>query len=124
MSHIERVRVSVTTTGNAGSATGSADTEAVNGFYLGAYLNYHASAPGTTDVTISTQNPSNGNLQVISNANTDAFVSCLNQAQDAAGAAITASFVQRPVSGNVRVALAQCDALTDALVADLYFLIP
>ena len=46
-------RVAVTTTGSAGSATGSTNTDvAVTGYILCILLDYHASAPATTDVTI------------------------------------------------------------------------
>lgn len=122
MSKITVHRVSITTTGSAGSATGSADTPAVNGFYLGAYLNFHASAPATTDTTIAGVNPTVGNIQVLTDTNSDAYYSSTIAAKTAAGAAVTNGFVHQPISGTVRVSLAQCDALTDALVADLYFL--
>lgn len=122
MSKITVHRVNITTTGEAGSATGQADTPAVNGFYLGAYLNFHASAPATTDTTIAGINPTIGNIQVLTDTNSDAYYSSTIAAKTAAGAAVTNGFVHQPVSGNVRVSLAQCDALTDALVADLYFL--
>lgn len=115
-------KVSVTTAGSSGSATGSADCEAVNGFYLGAYLDFHASAPATTDTTISAQAPAHGTIQVISNSATDGYRPALVNALDAAGAAISGVYSNYPVSGSVRVALAGCDALTDAVTAYLYFL--
>lgn len=46
-------KVTVTTTGSAGSAAGTGDTEVVvNGRVSRVDVNYHASAPATTDVTI------------------------------------------------------------------------
>lgn len=47
--------VTITTTGSAGSATGSGSTtEIVNGVLYALYLNYHASASATTKLVIQT----------------------------------------------------------------------
>lgn len=43
---------SITTTGADGSATGTITTEPLSGFLEAVKLDYHASAPGTTDVTL------------------------------------------------------------------------
>lgn len=123
MSKIIRHRVSITTTGTAGNATGSADTPLVNGFYLGAYLDF-TSAPSTTDTTIAGINPTLGNIQVLTDTNTDGYYSSTIAAKTAAGAAVTNGHLYQPVAGQVRVSIAQGDAVTDLLVADLYFLVP
>ena len=53
MSEIYTQQVSITTTGSAGSASGSGYLTGIVGFLLDVYLNYHASCPATADVTIS-----------------------------------------------------------------------
>src|SRR4030067_904754 len=44
--------VSITTTGVAGSATGSGTIEECHGFMLDVFLNWHASAPATSVVKV------------------------------------------------------------------------
>lgn len=107
---------SVTTTGSAGSATGTATINVTKWGYLEwIYLDFHASAPNTTDTTIAHGGtPPGGNILVVSNSKTDAIYYPRAGAVDAAGAAITNSAVRIPVGGPITVSLAQCDALTDA----------
>lgn len=115
-------QVNVTTTGTAGSATGSTTTGTINGFLIGVYLNYHASAPATTDATLAYATPHTGSIIVASNTATDAFHLPRKQASDATAAAITGVYDVVPVSGTLTLSLAQCDALTDAVVAYIYYL--
>lgn len=121
MSEIFIVTVKITTTGGAGAATGSDTTIPVQGFLLDAYLNYHASAPATTDVTIS--DPTFGNIVVKSNNATDVWLAPRKQTCDAA-AADSGQYDLVPVNGPITVAVAQADALTDCLVATLRFITP
>ena len=114
--------VSVTTTGSAGSATGSGTTSyPIIGEILGIYLNFHASAPATTDTTIATTNAPVFNILVVSNSATDAYKAPRSGAVDAANAAITNSNVPFVVADTITVSLAQCDALTGAVVATIWY---
>lgn len=117
MSEICEAVVRVTTTGSAGVATGQADSEALNGELLDIYIDFHASAPATTDTTISMQAPARGNLLVVTNSVTDGLFVPRAKPVDNANVAITNAHDRFALNGAVRVALAQCDALTDAVVA-------
>ena len=118
---MDRLRVmtwTVTTTGGAGSASGNADSPSpITGEVLAVYVDYHASAPATTDLTLKTKGdtPPSYNIIVISNSATDAYKAPRSGAVDAANAAITNSFVPFAVSDKLNCALAQSDALTDAV---------
>lgn len=119
---IEQVVIPVTTTGSAASATGSAVSGAINGFLLDIYLDFHASAPATTDTTIAFDEPDLGNILVITNSATDALHAPRKQASDSAGAAISGSYDLLPINGNVSVSVAGSDALTNAVVVRIRYL--
>jgi len=121
-SEIATETVSVTTTGSAGTATGSAVSGELNGFLLDIYLDFHASAPATTDTTIAHTEPTMGNILVVSNSATDALITPRAKAVDSANAAITNSHDKVPLDGTVTISLAECDALTNALVARIRYL--
>jgi hypothetical protein len=114
--------ITVTTTGSAGAATGSATSNAINGLILGVYLDFHASAAATTDTTVAYGTPAHGNLVVVTSSKTDGFHLIRKQTTDVAGAAITGVYDLYPVAGTLTVSLAECDALTAALVATVYYL--
>ena len=113
---IDVFTINVTTTGTAGAATGSTTSGLIQGAILDVYLNFHASAPATTDTTIALASPG-GNVLVVSNSATDALIAPRAKCVDNANAAITNSFDYFYVNGSLTVSLAQSDALTDALVA-------
>ena len=111
----------VTTTGSAGSASGSATINVEKWGYLEwVYLDFHASAPATTDTTIAHGGtPPGGNIMVKSNSATDALFFPRAGAVDSSAAAITNSAARIPVGGPITVSLAQCDALTGAVTCYL-----
>lgn len=123
--------IAVTTTGSAGSATGSTTSPRIVGEILGIDVNYHASAPGTTDLTIAADGVSGGqaarNILVITNSATDAYKVPMAPVVDAANAAslyaAAGEPVERPmvVNGTVTVSLAGCDALTNAAVVTIHY---
>jgi hypothetical protein len=116
---IVAIPIRVTTTGSAGSASGTGQSAGpVVGRVLGAYYNFHASAPATTDTTLRTKGSAapSYNLHVISNSATDLFATIAAKPVDNANAAITNAHVPFPVADYLEVSLAQCDALTDAVV--------
>lgn len=121
MSQIAIEKVSVTTAGSAGAATGTADSIPIMGFLLDVYLDYHASAPATTDVTISDVNF--GSFVVQSNNKTDIWLAPRKAICDVAVAA-TGLYDLIPLNGPVTITVAQADALTDCLVATLRWLTP
>ena len=109
----------VTTTGVAGSAVGST-THLVHGEILTVVLNFHASAPATTDTTIAFAD-SGGNILVVTDSATDAVLHPRGKPVDNANAAITNAHTPFASAQGVTVSLAQCDALTDALVATITY---
>ena len=121
MSHIEKEIVTITTVGSAGSAVGSGVTEAYDGFLLQVDLNYHASAPATTDVTL-TYAKQGGAILTVSNNATDAVKAPRQEICNNAGVA-QGLYDYFPTNEPISIAVAQCDALTGALVATLWFLV-
>jgi hypothetical protein len=119
MSEIAIQKVAITTTGGAGASAGSGTTIPIMGFLLDVYLDYNAAAPATTDVTIS--DPTFGNVLVKSNNATNVWCAPRKQTCDPA-AADTGSFDLIPLNGPLTVAVAQCDDLTDAVVATIRFM--
>ncbi len=113
---IVTTKVAVTTVGSAGSATGSATSDLINGYLLDVYLDFHGSAPATTDVTIAYATRG-GNIIVVSNTATDVLHQPLKQASDVAGAAISGVYNPYVLDDKLTVSVAQCDALTNAVVA-------
>jgi hypothetical protein len=109
----------ITTTGVAGSATGS-QTLLVHGEILTVVLNFHASAPGTTDTTIAFAD-SGGNILVVTDSATDAVVHPRGTCVNASNSAITNSHTPFASAQGVTISLAQCDALTAALVATITY---
>lgn len=121
MSEIVTEVVSITTTGSAGSATGSGTAPGMNGILLSIFLDYHASAPATTDVTIAYQNKG-GNILVASNSATDTLYFPVKQNCDNTGAAVTGVYAQFPLGDGLSISVAQCDALTAAVTAYIKYL--
>lgn len=109
--------VNVTTTGSAGSASGSKASASFAGEILGLWINYHASAPaGTTDITI-TDTISGQTLYSKTNTVTDVFIPLRIFGLGNGGSALSSDVTPQcyAIGGGITVALAQCDALTDAV---------
>ena len=113
--------VSITTTGSAGSATGTVDVSYPRGgVLLGVDINFHASAPNTTDVTIADviNSARSRTLVFLENANTDVYVPVGEEIKTSLNAAT--GVYRSPAFGPLlRVSVAGCDALTDAVVVSL-----
>lgn len=113
-------RVNVTTTGSAGSAAGTGDTIPLFGELISVHLDYHASAPATSDVTIAELGGAARTFLTRTNTATDGTFYPRVLLDDTAGADLTAVYGAFAVAGHaLRVSIAQCDALTDAVVAYL-----
>ena len=116
---IREFTVTLTSTGGAGAATATgATTESVEGYFEDVYLNFHASAPATTDTTIK-QTSRSDNILVVTSSATDALYSPRQAIHTAAAAAITDGSARYPVNGTITVSVAQADALTGVLVATI-----
>lgn len=113
--------VAVTTTGGAGVSAGSGHTDALHGFLLDVYLDYHASAPATTDVTISYAG-NGGNVLVVTSSNTDVLHAPRKQLSDSAAAAITDGYDCYALNGALNVAVAQSDDLAPSVTVRIRYL--
>lgn len=119
---IEKRELKISTTGSAGSATGSS-VEAVPACRLvKVHLDYHASAPATTDVTIIFPgNPASETILTVTNNATDGYYYPKTQDHDSSAAAVTGSYSDPVVhGGHIQIDIAQADALTDCVVATFW----
>ena len=99
--------VAVTTSGSDGSATGSGTLDGTTGFLLDVWLDYHADAPVTTDVTIA-YTTRGGSIAVISNNKTDMLIA---PRQNPAGES------KYPVDQALTVSVAGANTLTACVTA-------
>lgn len=120
-------RIAVTTTGSAGSASGSGySAGALVGELLTVIYDFHASTPATADVTVKTKGstPPSYTLAVTANTATDTIQHPRAKPVDNANTAITNAHDPFPLADIVEVAVAQADALTDAVVVWLIYRTP
>lgn len=112
--NIRTYSIPVTTTGADGSATGSATSETLLGELIDLYLDFHASAPNTTDVTVA-YSGLGGNVLAVSNANTGALIAPRQKVVDNTNTAITDSHTPFVLSGPLTVSVAGSNALDPAV---------
>lgn len=122
---LEHVTLSITTTGSAGSATGTAvSAPFTNGAeILRTWWDYHSSTPATADVALyeTALGATLGAIDAKANSTTDAVrYPRVSSFQDLAGADLSANEVTEPycvpAGGTITATLAQGDALTAAVV--------
>lgn len=113
-------KIPVTTTGSAGSATGSGNADiALTGLLLGFRVKYNASAPATTDVTITSDLPTGypaHTLLTVSNNNTDIPYRPIQQEVYTSANTNTGLYTLIPLQGhNITVSVAGADELDPAV---------
>ena len=110
----------VNTTGSAGSATGSKTTPALeSGQVLEAIkVDYHGSAPATTDLVVSEVGGLQQTLLTLTNTNTDGIYYPRHALHDAVGAEGSGLDLFQ-VEGQLQVAVSGCDALAPAVTVTL-----
>lgn len=125
---IQEYTLSITTTGAAGSATGTAVSPAfVNGAeVIRVHWDFHASTPATADASLyeTAKGVTLGAIDALANSATDAIrYPRIANFQDLAGAALAFAtsyeVTERycvPAGGTITAALAQGDALPEAAV--------
>lgn len=123
MATLKTYSVSIDTTGTAGSATGTGTIAVAKPGYLEwVRLDFHASAAATTDVTgtmASSGSPASTLLFTSTDSKTDITQFPRTGALLPAGTAITNSGERMAIAGNLTVSVAQCDALTAAVVVTI-----
>lgn len=112
--------VTVDTTGEAGAATGSGASQEINGVLESIYIDYHADAPATTDVTIAF-GTRGGNIVVATSTRTATLYVPVKQACGADGAVIAGEYVKHILNQAISVSVAQCDELTSAVTVYLRY---
>ena len=118
---IEKHTVKVSTTGSDASATGSVVTALPWCELLAVYMDFHASAPASTDTTLSsTGGPVSVTLLTVTNSATDAWFYPTHQLDDASASASTGAYIPAIIHGNLLTEIAGCYALTDALTLTLF----
>lgn len=100
--------------GGAGVATANANSAvSIHGKLYAVRINYLATPPATTDVTIATQGtsplPPAQALLTVSNANADAWFYPRAQIDDELGVAVAAEFDHFPLADFVNVLIAQAN---------------
>lgn len=124
---IREETINVTTTGTAGSATGSGYSNgAIVGRILAVRLNYHASCPATADVTITENNAVPQTIHTETNSTTDVVRYPRRAVEDNAEATVTydgTNEIYEPyvVHDQIKVAVAQADALTNCVVVGIIY---
>ncbi len=118
---IQTKTVTITTTGGAGAATGSAVFENCYGFLLDMYNNWHASAPATSVATLTYTDPSLGTIIACPATATDTIYAPRKEICTAAGAA-TGAYDYYPLNGSLTMTVTLSDALTGALVCTIRYL--
>lgn len=114
--------VRVTTTGTAGSATGTADSNPISGTLFAIKVDYHASAPGTTLVDVDELGGMARKLTDLAAGNTDLYFYPLLQGADNTGSAVAGAYTNVVIPGRrVRVTVTASNALTDAVVVTFIY---
>ena len=117
---LKRKNVAITTTGSAGSATGSGTIAVPNGVArLVAVDVDFGSVPATTDTTITADR---GTVLTITNSNTDKTYYPRVPVQTSAGADVVGRAEEAPVvEGTLTISLAQADAASPAATIGVIF---
>lgn len=125
---IKKTRVAVTTVGSDGSATGTGVTEdVIKGRVVRVDVNYHASAPGTTDLTLTQTNEDQAvSIVSLTDQKTDKTVYPTVQLTDNGGTGRTLEGSEPlvdyyPVADTLTVTIGGCNALTGAAVLEIYY---
>lgn len=127
MKNMDYQCIAVTTTGGDGAATGDATGDMIfKGKLHAVYLDYHGSAPGTTDVTVSIASPVSANLLVVTDNATDGWYLPRYHTCSEAGATLLYAAggaevsEPMPVCGKITVAVAGSNALTNCVLAHVF----
>lgn len=121
---VEVQKITVTTTGGDAAATGTGyGARAVNGEVRAIYVDWSASAPGTSDIDVVVESDDNRpevGLYSKDDSVADAWVYPKVQSTDVAGAAISGEYQHPLANGRISVAVAGCNALTTAVTVYVF----
>jgi hypothetical protein len=114
-------KIAVTTTGSPGAAVGTGySVHPYSGWVVAIKVDWHASAPNTSDITVTSEGDPAITYYTKANANTDVWVYPKVLSTDNAAANLTGEYQFYPVVDRLKVSVADCDALTDAVVVYVF----
>lgn len=120
---VNAIRLAVTTTGANGSAEGEATTPGgIRGAVMSFRVDYEATAPNTTDVTITEVGGAGRTLLTLTDRNTDGEFPVRIAEVGATGTAGTGTTPILMGGEPIEVAVAGCNAITNAVVVWIYIL--
>lgn len=126
---LKKARLTVTTTGSAGSATGSGQTEdTIDGRIVRVDVDYHASAPATTDLTLAQASELIAtNIVSLTDNNSDTQLFPTVQVTDNGGTGRTYDTTEPvvdyyPAADELVATVSGCDALDPAVTLEIYYL--
>ena len=117
--------ITVNTTGGDGVATGDASSPRIRGLFYKIKIDYHADAPNTTDVVITTVDDNDVTIDTVltlTDNEVDTTKSPTIPTHDNTGVATGDRILDDIPLGTVKVAVAGCDALTAAVVVTLHYI--
>src|SRR4030042_1369540 len=121
---LRTVKIVCTTVGADGAATVTAYSDRpVNGEVRAIHVDWHASAPNTSDITITGEADDNHPavaLYTKAHAVTDVSVYPVGPRTDVAGAAVSAEYHFPLVQGRIKVVVAESNALTACATVYVY----
>lgn len=118
---IRSYTVAISTTGSAGSASGSAVLALPLCELVALHLDYHASAPATTDVTVTAiGNPASVTVMTRTSSATDGWFYPKVQKHDSSASAITGDYADPVVHSNLLIEVGEANALTDCVTVTVY----
>ena len=114
-------RITVTTTGSDGAASGTGYSSGPHsGEVVAVKVDWAATAPGTSDITITSEKAPTITYVSKSDSATDAWFYPRVQATDNGGSAISGEYLAYPVNDRLKVAVAQCNALDPAVTVYVF----
>lgn len=126
MQSVNELYIPVTTTGSAGSATGETTTDiaqGIRGFVWAIHVKPNGSLPNTSDITISEVGGAARTLLTLTNAGTTAKTYPVRIVDtDNTGSDLTSRGAIALGGTQIKVAIAQSDALTKAVEVWVYIL--
>lgn len=114
-------KITVTTTGEAAAAVGTAySAHPYSGWVVAIYVDWSASAPNTSDIVVTSESAPTITYYTKANANTDVWVYPKVLSTDNAAANLTGEYQFYPLADRLVVTVAGCDALAAAVVVYVF----
>lgn len=121
---VETHKITVTTTGENGAATGDGySARGVNGEVRALYVDWSASAPGTSDIDVVVESDDNRPEVMLYSKDdsvADTWMYPKVQSTDTGGSGITGQYQHPLANGRIKVSVAESNALTTAVTVYVF----